>query len=598
MKLTPDPSAAKPFTRFWRATGFSPGELLLTPEMQRTLKLVAATPRQGVQYLRPHFMLNLVRETGPGRYDFTLLDEAMDVMVSNGFTPFFEIMGNPSGAFDFEAEGWPERWRDLVADMTRRFVERYGADEVSSWYFESWNEPDLPWWEHGEQAFLDYYDAGAAGLDAAQPGLRIGGPGTARTLSPMFKAFVAHCDTGTNRLTGEPSRLDFISVHEKGVEKSFEDIAPDSLGIVAREGQAIDYLRAHHPRLADLPLINNECDPQVGWWQHHTWRGTAYAAAMITKIIDQHQRLMRDGDTPFDMLFNDNGFMGDWGQRTHFTLFGGRSFSKAQSEHVTDLARIEELRAAPAFSLVKKPALAVMELLAQLGDQWLPLPDLTPDQEGPGAIATRHADGTWAVLCYHSRDQIRLSGPSTITLHLPGTEDDWDVLVLALDDIAPNPFAVWEAGGHPKPPVVPQLIAPSDAIDAMRRSAEPRARFCGRVTGPVALDVEVPLPSVALVLARPADDAVPAPPNPTLARIDGLNGPEMLVNWAGSDMVGLRHDVGVARGVGEPVSVLEAPLLANAYVFSPSEDTEVFVRAVALSGLTSDWIKAEPEAVS
>lgn len=592
MKVVPDLKRSHRFARFWRGTGFSPGELLLTPEMQRTLKLVAATPRHGVQYLRPHFLLNLVRARGAG-YDFTLLEEACDVMVENGFTPFFEIMGNPSDSFDFSGDGWSPRWRDLVAELVQRLATRYGQTTLQDWYFESWNEPDLPWWPADEQAFLDYYDACVAGLDAALPGLRVGGPGTARTLSGMFKAFVAHCDTGVNHLTGERPRLDFISIHEKGVGKSFEDIAPDSVGICRREMQAVDYLRAHHQRLADLPLVNNECDPQVGWWQHHTWRATAYAPAMITKIIDQHQRLMIDADTPMTMLFNDNGFMGDWGQRTQFALFGGRDVSKAQSEHVTDLDQVEQGRRAAPFSLVKKPALTVMELLAQLGETRAPVGGLTPDTEGPGLLATRHADGSWAVMIYHSRDATRVSGSATVSLSLPETDGAWDLLVLALDDADDNPFAVWEAGGHARPPAAPKLTAPDEALTAMRRAAEPRERLTRRVVGGVSLDIDVPLPSVSLVLARPASDEVPDRPAPSLVRLPGLNGGEWLVGWPDRDEIGLRYDVGLERD-GAITSIVEAPILANAYVLAAEPRCSVAVRAVSISGATSPWVTAAP----
>ncbi len=590
MTVTPDLERAHTLSRFWRGTGFSPGELLLTPEMQRTLTLVAATPRRGVQYLRPHFLLNLVRVRGAG-YDFTLLEEACDVMVENGFTPFFEIMGNPSDSFDFTGQGWAPRWRDLVAELVQRLAARYGHATLQDWYFESWNEPDLPWWPADAQAFLDYYDACVAGLDAGLPGLRIGGPGTARTLSPMFKAFVAHCDTGHNHLTGERPRLDFISIHEKGVGKSFEDIAPDSVGICRREMQAVDYLRAHHERLADLPLINNECDPQVGWWQHHTWRATAYAPAMITKIIDQHQRLMIDAGTPLAMLFNDNGFMGEWGQRTQFALFGGRDVSKAQSEHVTDLDQVERGRQAAPFSLVKKPALTVMELLAQLGETRVPVKGLTPDTDGPGVLATRHTDGSWAVMLYHSRDRTRLSGPATVSLSLPETEGAWDVLVLALDDVDDNPFAVWEAGGHPRPPVAPKLSAPDAALADMRRAAEPRERIARRFVDGVSLDIDVPLPSVALVLARRASDEAPDPPKPFLARVPGVNGEEWLVSWPGPDEVGLRYDVGLERN-GTVTAIVDAPILANAYVMAGDPDGSISVRAVSMSGRTSGWVRA------
>ena len=35
------------------------------------------------------------------------------------------------------------KWEALIKNLTQHFTERYGADEVKTWYFEVWNEPNL-----------------------------------------------------------------------------------------------------------------------------------------------------------------------------------------------------------------------------------------------------------------------------------------------------------------------------------------------------------------------------------------------------------------------------------------------------------------------
>ena len=165
-------------------------------------------------------------------------------------------MGNPSDLFDdFENPDQLRAWRDLVAELAARCVRRYGRDEVRAWLFETWNEPDLPFWRWGERGLLNHFDACRAGLDAVDPALRLGGPATARTLSPLFKAFLAHCDGGASALTGEPAgRLDFVSVHEKGAPAHDEDLTPRPLAMIERELMAVAYIRENHPRLAGLPF--------------------------------------------------------------------------------------------------------------------------------------------------------------------------------------------------------------------------------------------------------------------------------------------------------------------------------------------------------
>ncbi len=562
--------AGTPWTRFWRSTGFTPAELLLEPEMRQTLAYLGAVPNRGVEYLRVHYMLDLVTASRIGRYEWSLLDAALDAHVEAGLKPFFELMGNPSRLFtDFSDRTQAEHWRDLIAELARRCLDRYGADEVRSWYFETWNEPDI-WWRHGgETGFNNYYDACSEALKAVDPTLRFGGPGTARTLAPMFKSILAHCDTGTNLFTGEQGvRIDFISVHEKGVKKHVEDLTPNSVGICDRELKAVDYIRTHHPRLADRPFINNECDPQIGWILSHTWHATPYFAGICAKIIDQHQRRMADqARVPYAVLSNDNGFIGRWGHRTHLAYFGERAITAAQADHVTDLAALADRRANPKpFELIKKPALSVMELLGLLGDDRLPVAadGLDPDRDGIGAMATRLASGDLAILIYYSVDRIWQSGRRRIRLALDGLPaGDYALATLRIADQAGDPFSVWEQAGAPD--------LPDAAVLAATRAAQEPAQAVRRLRhqgGRRELAIDLLLPSVTLlVLARRG--APPAVPTALRAdRYPGLAGDNRLLTWRPGAAPGVqRFEVHYApdpKARFERISA--APLLSSAFL--------------------------------
>ena len=79
----------------------------------------------------------------------------LDLFVSSGLSPGFELMGSPSGIPALPSSFWqpyngnghiyPAQtlalWRQLVADTLVRCIERYGTREVESWLLESWNEP-------------------------------------------------------------------------------------------------------------------------------------------------------------------------------------------------------------------------------------------------------------------------------------------------------------------------------------------------------------------------------------------------------------------------------------------------------------------------
>ena len=536
---------ARPWKRFWRSTGFSPAELLLEPEMQQELAHLGAVPNRGIEYLRVHYMLDLVKADRLGAYDWSLLDQALDAIVSHRLKPFFELMGNPGKLFtDLNQDAQVRHWRDLVEALARRCVERYGAEEVRSWYFETWNEPDIWWKLGGETGFNNYYDACSEGLKAVDPALRLGGPGVARRVPAIFRSFLAHCDTGTNWFTGETGvRLDFISVHEKGAVKHPEDLTPNTVGICRHEMEAVSYIREHHPRFASLPFINDECDPQIGWEHYHTWHAMPYFAGLIAKVIDQHQRLLVEAEgVDYDILSNDNGFLGRWGQRTHLAFFGARQFDAAQRDWVTDLAALADRRANPEpFDYVKKPGLTVMELLALLGDRRVDAPGaLDPDRTGLGAMATP-TEGGAAILLYNSVDRLWRSGTSPVKLEVAGLSPGR--YALGLFEIAQDkgdPFSVWETQAAATPTHADQLAAlstPNAAqLAAMRQAQEPaltvREVEIG-ADGRLALDLELLLPSVALVVLAREDAAreAAAPSNIRVRRDRGLNGPNQLLFW-------------------------------------------------------------------
>ena len=583
--------------KFWRCTGFTPAELLLFPEMRQTLSFLGAIPNRGIEFVRVHFLLDLIEATrlaGRIAYEWALLDQALDTLLERGLRPFFELMGNPSGVFDdFEDLDQLRAWRDLIAELTSRCAARYGRAEVREWWFETWNEPDLPFWRWGERGFLNYVDACRAGLDRVDPSLRFGGPGTAVTLSPAFRAFLDHCDSGTNLLTGEAGvRLDFISVHEKASREHEADLTPDPLSVIERERRAVDHIRARHPRLAGLPFINNECDPEVGWLVPHTYRALPYYAALMAKMIDQRRRLMIEGagvDCP--LMSNDNGFIGRFPHRSHLAYFGGRRIARAQAEHRTDLTAVRAGRAANLpFELVKKPALVVTEMLALLGiGRCAVEAALDPDQDGLGVLATRAgAAERIAILLYNSRDHIRASGERRVSLSFAGLPGGaYSIAIVRLDDANGCAFNLWDAWQAPDPPSAEQL-------DLMRRAAEATLAIEERsaTAAGLSLELTVLLPSVTLVLAEKASGAAPNPPTGLRAEPQrGLTAREtMLLTWRPGAHAGAQFfEVLFARGAGGPFErVSPAPLISAAFLHAREPGSGRYVvEARSLGGATA-----------
>jgi xylan 1,4-beta-xylosidase len=153
-------------------------------------------------------------------FDFTVVDELYDQILAIGIRPIVELSFMPTAiARDpeqtvFAYRGlisppadWAE-WRAVVAALTTHLVERYGLDEVSTWAFEVWNEPNLEvFWTGTQEDYLRLYDEAAAAVKGVDERLLVGGPSTAA--SEWIEVLTAHAEAD-----GVP--LDFITSHTYG----------------------------------------------------------------------------------------------------------------------------------------------------------------------------------------------------------------------------------------------------------------------------------------------------------------------------------------------------------------------------------------------
>src|SRR5580700_1964056 len=127
-------------------------------------------------------------------YNFSYIDQIYDGLLKDGVRPFVELSFMPKKLaaepkyqdFWYKPNVSPpksyEKWADLVRQFAQHLVDRYGLDEVSQWYFEVWNEPNLDFWAGApkEQTYFPLYDSAARALKQVSPRLRIGGPATAQ----------------------------------------------------------------------------------------------------------------------------------------------------------------------------------------------------------------------------------------------------------------------------------------------------------------------------------------------------------------------------------------------------------------------------------
>ena len=220
-------------------------------------------------------------------YDFTITDRTFDEFAKAGVRPMVELGFMPKdlaaavpgiGAYQLHypahtmggASNNPPRdykmWGELVRRYTEHLVQRYGRQQVSTWYFEVWNEPDIEYWHGTPAEYFKLYDYAAAGVRAALPGAKVGGPastgpGNARA-SEFLESFIEHCLRGKSAANGKPVPLDFISFHPKGRPSVVDGRVQMGLANELRAAETGFQIVARHPELRHLPIILSEADPE------------------------------------------------------------------------------------------------------------------------------------------------------------------------------------------------------------------------------------------------------------------------------------------------------------------------------------------------
>ena len=152
----------------------------------------------GFKYIRMHGLLTddmgVYREDRNGKpeYNYQYVDVLFDFILSIGMKPFVELGFMPEAlASGRETIFWwrgnvtppkdYKKWEELIRNLTLHFTERYGADEVKTWYFEVWNEPNLTpgFWTGTQEEYFKLYQYSVNAIKSVNKEFKVGGPATA-----------------------------------------------------------------------------------------------------------------------------------------------------------------------------------------------------------------------------------------------------------------------------------------------------------------------------------------------------------------------------------------------------------------------------------
>ena len=277
MKILTDDSLP-PLRHTWRHC-FGQGraaELLREDCLEHIARAHAAL---GFDYLRFHGLFHdelavvTRRADGSLAFQWRMIDRIFDSLLRMGIRPFVELNPMPlalaSGEatiFRWEMNVTPPKddaeWGQLVHAFTRHCVQRYGLPEVRRWYFEVWNEPNLPgFWSGTQDAYWELYRHAAIAVKAVDAGLRVGGPATAQ--ARWIPEMIAWC--------GEQNvPLDFVSTHSYQQDELC--FYPERKGSPHAPS---DYLLDQFRRVHDEVAASARPDLEIHWTE---WNSLAAAA--------------------------------------------------------------------------------------------------------------------------------------------------------------------------------------------------------------------------------------------------------------------------------------------------------------------------------
>jgi xylan 1,4-beta-xylosidase len=383
-----------PFPHFWEHM-FGSGRAALTLRGSYRRDLREVKQITAVEYVRFHAIfhdeMGVYDEDTQGKpiYNFSYVDQVYDGLLENGVRPFVELSFMPKKlaaspvlhSFWYKPTVAPPKdyvkWDDLVTHFVRQLVDRYGIDEVSQWYFEVWNEPNIDFWagEPKQATYFELYDHAARAIKAVNSRLRVGGPATAQ--AAWADVFIRHC--AENHVP-----VDFVSSHVYGNDKS-EDVfgthetIPRNRMVCRAVGKVHEQIKTSP--MPALPLVWSEFN--ASYMNEPDVTDSSYMGPWLADTIRQCDGLVNEMSFwTFSDVFEEQGVVKQ-------PFYGGFGLMAAGG--------------------IPKPSYNAFRLLHQLGDERL-------DVASDSVLATRRKDGTLVIAAWNMVSPGAEGPPKDVTL--------------------------------------------------------------------------------------------------------------------------------------------------------------------------------------
>jgi xylan 1,4-beta-xylosidase len=466
-------ATAHPFPHFWEQM-FGSGRAILSLRESYRRDLRDVKQATDFKYIRFHAILNdevgVYDEDARGSplYNFSYIDQIYDGLLENGVRPFVELSFMPGKlaahqifqSFWYKPNVSPpkswEKWGDLTSHLVQHLLDRYGIDEVSQWYFEVWNEPNLDFWagDPKEQSYFQLYDVAARALKSVSPRLRVGGPATAQ--AAWVDRFIRH--VSENHVPA-----DFVSTHVYG-----NDLSTDVFGTtetIPRNRMVCKAAKKVHDQVKssekpDLPIFFSEYN--ASYKNEPDVTDSEFMGPWLADTIRQCDGLMGIlSYWTFSDVFEEQGVVQQ-------PFYGGFGLIAAGG--------------------IAKPSFNAFKLLHKLGEQRI-------ESQSDSALVTKRSDGTVVMAVWNQWLPEESGKSKEVTIKLLGRTGNLHAAIYRLDTIHGSALQRYSEMGKPTDPTRKEL-------DELRRSAElPPAETKSLTRGEI--KITLPPQGLAVIEFRP-----------------------------------------------------------------------------------------------
>jgi xylan 1,4-beta-xylosidase len=468
-RLTIDAHASTtPFPHFWEQT-FGSGRAILS--LRDSYRQDIRTVKQATAFQSVRFHGIFLDEVGlydPDRktqnpsqaaqaandasiFNFSYVDQIYDGLLAEGVQPFVEMSFMPkkmaadpgiTQSFFYKPYVSPPKdyadWDKMIHAFAAHLIARYGIDEVATWKFEVWNEPNLDFWggRPNQPTYFTLYDHTARALKSVSSRIQVGGPATAQ--AAWVTPFLAH-------VKAQNVPVDFVSTHvyandrAQDVFGTEEDIPRDQMVYRSVKKVHEQILASPYPH---LPLIFSEYNASYANEPNVT--DSDYLGPWLANTIRLCDGLTESMDYwAFSDVFEEQGVV-----RSPF--YGG--FGLVAADHI------------------RKPALNAFALLHLLGNRRIAV-------ASDSVLATKTSNGlTLALWNYapptgtgatYTMPQGPAGPPKTFALDLEGISPHATAEVFRVDDDHGNVLKAFDAMGRPPGDLTPAQVTKLRAAGQM-----------------------------------------------------------------------------------------------------------------------------------